>query len=67
MLEAKRAAQREASRRYHSTHQRIEYAPAPPVLEAIERHLAGGLDSCRAGVLDALILAGDRAITGKGE
>ena len=48
--------------RYRATHRRIDYAPSPVVLAAIERHLANGLDSCIAGVIDRLIAAGDKAI-----
>ena len=50
--------------KYRATHRRIDYAPAQPALAAIERHLAAGLDNCIAGVIDELIKAGDKAITG---
>ena len=50
--------------KYRATHRRIDYAPAQPALAAIERHLAAGLDNCIAGVIDKLIEAGDKAITG---
>ena len=52
--------------RYRATHRRIDYAPSPAVLAAIDRHLAAGLDNCIAGVIDHLIEAGDKAITGNG-
>lgn len=50
--------------RYRAKHRRIDYAPSPEVLALIERHLAAGLDNCIAGVIDRLIAAGDKAITG---
>lgn len=50
--------------RYRATHRRIDYAPAPDALAAIERHLAAGLNNCIAGVIDNLIEAGDKAVTG---
>lgn len=50
--------------KYRATHRRIDYAPSPVVLAVIDRHLAAGLDNCIAGVLDHLIEAGDKAITG---
>lgn len=62
-----RVAARVRVQRYRATHRRIDYAPAPEVLAVIERHLAAGLDNCVAGVIDRLIDAGDKAITGNGE
>ena len=53
--------------KYRATHRRIDYAPAPDALAAIERHLATGMDNCIAGVIDKLIEAGDKAITGNGQ
>lgn len=50
--------------RYRATHRRIDYVPAPDALAAIERHLAAGMDNCIAGVIDRLIEAGDKAVTG---
>lgn len=50
--------------RYRAKHRRIDYAPTPEVLAVIDRHLADGLDNCIAGVIDRLIEAGDKAITG---
>ena len=50
--------------KYRATHRRIDYAPSQVVLAVIDRHLAAGLDNCIAGVLDQLIEAGDKAITG---
>ncbi|MCR4305127.1 MAG: hypothetical protein NUV63_13055 [Gallionella sp.] len=53
--------------KYRATHRRIDYAPSATVLAAIERHLAAGLDNCIAGVIDQLIDAGDKAVTGNGQ
>lgn len=50
--------------KYRATHRRIDYAPSPLVLAVIEQHLDAGLDNCIAGVIDHLIEAGDKAITG---
>lgn len=52
--------------RYRAKHRRIDYAPSSTVLAAIDKHLAAGLDNCLAGVIDQLIAAGDKAITGNG-
>jgi len=60
----RKVAARVRVQRYRATHRRIDYAPAQPALSAIERHLAAGLDNCIAGVIDKLIEAGDKAITG---
>lgn len=59
-----KVASRVRVQRYRATHRRIDYAPAPNALAAIERHLAAGMDNCIAGVLDRLIEAGDKAVTG---
>lgn len=53
--------------RYRATHRRIDYVPSQTVLETIDRHLAAGLDNCIAGVIDKLIAAGDKAVTGNGQ
>lgn len=53
--------------RYRANHRRIDYAPAPEVLEVIKRHLTAGLDNCAAGVIDRLIAAGHKAITGNAQ
>lgn len=52
--------------KYRAIHRRIDYVPAPGALAAIERHLAAGLCNCIAGVIDKLIAAGDKAVTGNG-
>lgn len=53
--------------RYRAKHRRIDYAPSADALALIERHLTSGLDNCTAGVIDRLIVAGSKAITGNGE
>ena len=67
-MESKKINRKVAARvrvqRYRATHRRIDYAPSPTVLAAIDRHLAAGLDNCMAGVIDKLVEAGDKAITG---
>lgn len=69
-MESKKINRKVASRvrvqRYRATHRRIDYAPSPTVLAAIDRHLAEGLCNCIAGVIDRLIEAGDKAVTGNG-
>lgn len=52
--------------RYRAKHRRIDYAPSVDALALIERYLAAGLDNCTAGVIDRLIVAGGKAITGNG-
>lgn len=49
--------------RYRAKYRRFDYSPSGEALAAIERHLAAGLDNCAAGVIDRLIVAGDKAIT----
>lgn len=53
--------------RYRASHRRIDYVPSPAALAAIERHLGAGLDCWLAGVIDQLITAGDKAITGNAQ
>lgn len=53
--------------RYRAQHRRIDYAPSADAQALIERHLASGLDNCTAGVIDRLIVAGSKAITGNGQ
>jgi hypothetical protein len=49
--------------RYRAKHRRFDYIPCPGALEAINRHRE--LHVALAGVIDKLIVAGDRAISGK--
>ncbi len=59
-------ANRARVRRYRSKNQRIDYVPAPDVLEMIQHHLKAELDNCRPGVIDKLVRLGHQAITGNG-
>ncbi|NDP40148.1 MAG: hypothetical protein GZ093_15600 [Rhodoferax sp.] len=54
-------------RRYRSKNQRIDYVPAPDVLEMIVHHLKAELDNCKAGVIDVLIRSGHEAMSGNAE
>ena len=53
--------------RYRSRHRRIDYVPSPAVLAIIESWLSAKLDNCLAGVIDSLVLAGNKAISGNGK
>ena len=46
-------------RRYRKQHRRSEYAPSAEALKIIEKRIAAGFDTCMAGVIDRLIIAGD--------
>lgn len=52
--------------RYRSKHRRIDYVPSFDAVKVIEIWLSRGLDNCHAGVIDHLILAGHRAMSGNG-
>jgi len=49
--------------RYRASHLRIDYVPGDDVLEIIEKHRKL-MPYNMAGVIDALIIEGDKAITG---
>lgn len=51
-------------RRYRARHRRIDYVPSAEALAIIEAWLERKLDNCTAGVIDRLLLAGHRAISG---
>ncbi len=53
-------------RRYRQRNRRYEFYPSPDVADIIEHHLENGTEKCIAGVLDGLIRAGHRAVTGNG-
>ena len=55
---------RARQRRYRIQHKRIDFFPSPDVLQIIEHHVAAKLDTCKAGVIDELVRAGHKAITG---
>jgi len=50
--------------RYRQRNRRFEFYPSPDVLDIVDHHLATGAENCLAGVLDGLIRAGHRAVTG---
>lgn len=52
--------------RYRQRNRRYEFYPSGDVVDIIEHHLATGAEKCVAGVLDGLIRAGHRAVTGNG-
>ncbi len=55
----------ERVRRYRQKHPlRYEFYPAPDVLDIIRHHLGTKGERCIAGILDGLIRAGHRHITG---
>lgn len=51
--------------RYRAKHRRIDYVPDPDVLAIIQKH-AKLMPWNLAGVIDELIVAGDKAVTGNG-
>ena len=53
--------------RYRARHRRIDYVPSPEVLAIIEGWLNAKLNNCRAGVIDDLVRAGHKAISGNGQ
>jgi len=53
-------------RRYRTKHRRIDYFPSPDVHAIIEHHQAAGKEPCIAGILDGLIRAGHKAVSGNG-
>lgn len=62
--QAQRARNRASVQRYRSKHRRIDYVPSDDVLRVIEGWLSKNLSNCHAGVIDQLILAGHRAMSG---
>lgn len=54
-------------RDYRDHHKRIDYYPSPDVSEIIKYHQENSGEPCAAGVIDDLIRAGHRAVTGNGE
>ncbi len=53
-------------RRYRQQHSRIDYFPSPDVADIIAHYQATGTEKCIAGILDRLIRAGHRAVSGNG-
>lgn len=60
----RRNAGRQAVARYRQRNRRFDYSPSPEALAVIEHHRNTGTEPTLAGVLDMLVLAGHRAITG---
>lgn len=52
--------------RYRQRHRRIDYYPSPDVADLIGHHQATSDEKCLAGILDTLIRAGHRAVSGNG-
>lgn len=52
--------------RYRQKHTRLDYYPSPDVADIIAFHQASGKEPCIAGILDGLIRAGHRAVSGNG-
>ena len=50
--------------RYRQRNRRYEFYPAPDVVDIILHWQANGHEKCIAGILDGLIRAGHRAVTG---
>jgi hypothetical protein len=53
--------------RYRQRHRRIDYYPSPDVMDIIAHHQANSGEPCIAGILDGLIRAGHRAVSGNGK
>jgi hypothetical protein len=51
-------------RRYRQRNPRFEFYPSPDVLDIIRHYQGTASDKCIAGILDGLIRAGHRAVTG---
>lgn len=60
LLSTGKAANRASVNRYRAKRRRIDFFPSPDVLEIINNYRKRGLSNCLAGVIDALIRAGDR-------
>ena len=63
---AKRASNKACVDRYRQRNRRIDYVPAPRILALIEDYKAQGLNNCLSGVIDDLVRAGHKAISGNG-
>lgn len=51
-------------RRYRQQHPRIDFIPSPDVWDIVRYHQINGREKCVAGILDGLIRAGHRAVSG---
>jgi hypothetical protein len=52
------------TRRYRRLHRRIDYMPSPDVMAILEHHRLKGPERCIAGIIDALVRAGYRTVSG---
>jgi hypothetical protein len=52
--------------RYRKSHRRFDYYPSSDVEDIIAHYLENGSEKCIAGILDGLIRAGHRAVSGNG-
>jgi hypothetical protein len=50
--------------RYRQKHKRIDFYPSPDVLDILEFHQTNGIEKCLAGIIDGLIRAGHRSVSG---
>jgi hypothetical protein len=53
-------------RRYRQRNRRIDYYPSPDVADIIAHHQSNSGEPCIAGILDGLIRAGHRMVSGNG-
>ena len=53
-------------KRYRIRNRRLDYYPSPDVADIIAYHQANGREKCIAGVIDGLIRAGHRNVSGNG-
>ena len=53
-------------KRYREKHTRFDYYPSPDVADIIVYHQANGVETCIAGIIDALVRAGHRNVSGNG-
>lgn len=51
-------------KRYRLEHSRIDYYPSPDVADIIKYHQQNSAEKCIAGLIDGLIRAGHRAVSG---
>jgi len=50
--------------RYRLAHPRIDFYPSPDVADIIKYHQDNSSEKCVAGILDGLIRAGHRTVSG---
>ena len=51
---------------YRKSHSHIDYYPSPDVADIIKHHQTNSSEPCIAGILDGLIRAGHRSVSGSG-